>query len=183
MTSRTEASSEMPASLEVGESRISGGAIQRVRRNAAFTLLEIVVVIAVIAVLAGMAVMSFTMFDDKAAFEKPANELAAMVKQASRASVVLGRPVVIAFDKKGFGFADAGARGAESRCELPKSVKVSVQRWNAKNWTPAVDFIWTFYPSGISDALRFKFQSDEGVQEMAFNPLTGSVTSEEKFVR
>lgn len=167
----------------MNEFRIISKLRVRRSRSAGFTLLEIIVVIAVICVLAGLAVMSFTMFDEKANFEKPADQLARMVKQASRSSVVLGKPVVISFDKKGFGFVNAGIQGTESRCDLPKNVKIGVKRWNGQKYGPAEDFNWTFYPTGICDALQFKFQSDEGTQEMSFNPLTGSVSAEEKFVR
>ena len=58
-------------------------------------------------------------------------------------------------------------------------MKVSFQRWNGgRNWNAADSLNWVFYPTGIADALRFRFDMPEGQSEVAFNPLTGSVTDQ-----
>lgn len=152
-------------------------------RNAGFTLLEMIVVIALMVIIAAMATLSFIGLEGESEVEKPGNELARMVKQASRAAVVQGRPFVIAFGKTEFGFLD-GAGGADGHVTLPKGMKVGFQRWNGgKKWNNAEGLNWTFYPSGICDALRFKFEHPDGMVEMAFNPLTGSVSEEAAYLR
>jgi hypothetical protein len=99
------------------------------------------------------------------------------------AAVVQGRPFVIAFEKDGFGCLDGGG-GADGHVTTPKGMKVSFQRWNGgKKWNSAEGLNWTFYPSGICDALRFKFEHPDGMVEMAFNPLTGSVSEEAAYLR
>ena len=144
-----------------------------------FTLLEMIVVIALMVIIAGMAAVSFASLEGESPVEEPANHLARMVRQASRAAVVQGRPIVIAFDKKGFGFVNESAAGSQGRYSIPKGMKVSYQRWNGgRSWIPAEEFNWVFFPTGIADALRFRFDMPEGQAELAFNPLTGSVTDE-----
>ena len=155
----------------------------RVCSPAGFTLLEMIVVIALMVIIAAMATLSFIGLEGESEVEKPGNELARMVKQASRAAVVQGRPFVIAFGKTEFGFLD-GAGGADGHVTLPKGMKISVQRWNGgKRWNNAEGLNWTFYPSGICDALRFKFEHPDGLVEMAFNPLTGSVSEEAAYLK
>lgn len=155
----------------------------RQRQHAGFTLLEMIVVIALMVIIAAMATLSFIGLEGESEVEKPGNELARMVKQANRAAVVQGRPFVIAFGNTEFGFLD-GAGGADGHVTLPKGMKVSVQRWNGgKRWNSAEGLNWTFYPSGICDALRFKFEHPDGMVEMAFNPLTGSVSEEAAYLR
>ena len=63
--------------------------------RAGFTLLEMIVVIALMVVIAGMAALSFNSLEGETPVEKPTNHLARMVRQASRAAVVQGRPIVI----------------------------------------------------------------------------------------
>lgn len=144
-----------------------------------FTLLEMIAVIALMVIIAGMAALSFDSLEAESPVEKPVNHLARMVRQASRAAVVQGRPIVIAFDKQGFGFAGESSAGAEGHYAIPKGSKVSFQRWNGgRNWMPAETLNWVFYPTGIADALRFRFDMPEGQAEVAFNPLTGSVSDQ-----
>jgi type II secretion system protein H len=152
-------------------------------RSSGFTLLEMIVVIALMVIIAAMATLSFIGLEGESEVEKPGNELARMVKQANRAAVVQGRPFVIAFGKTEFGFLD-GVGGADGRVTLPKGMKVGFQRWNGgKKWNNAEGLNWTFYPSGICDALRFKFEHPDGMVEMAFNPLTGSVSEEAAYLK
>src|SRR3569623_2771491 len=99
-----------------------------------------------------------------------------MAKRGSRDAVIQGRPIVIGFEKGGFGFVNEQAPGHEGYCSLPKGAKVGVQRWNGgKKFVEADGTTWTFFPSGICDALRFRFESEEGSMEMGFYPLTGSL--------
>ena len=159
------------------------GTGHKLRRSAGFTLLEMIVVIALMVIIAAMATLSFVGLEGESEVERPGNELARMVKQANRAAVVQGRPFVIAFEKDGFGFLDGGG-GADGHVTTPKGMKVSFQRWNGgKKWNSAEGLNWTFYPSGICDALRFKFEHPDGMVEMAFNPLTGSVSEEAAYLR
>jgi type II secretion system protein H len=138
-----------------------------------------IVVIALMVIIAGMAAFSFASLEGESPVEEPANQLARMVRQASRAAVVQGRPIVIAFDKTGFGFVNEASAGSKGRYSIPKGMKVSFQRWNGgRNWMPADELNWVFFPTGIADALRFRFDMPEGQAELAFNPLTGSITDE-----
>ena len=63
-------------------------------------------------------------------------------------------------------------------------MKVTFQPWHGgKKWLPADDLVWRFYSSGIFETLRFRFVHPEGSVEIAFNPLTGSVTEEATYLR
>ena len=138
-----------------------------------------IIVLALMIVLAGMAALSFTSLAEGSGVEVYGNRLARMAKRASRDSVVQGRPIVIAFDKGGFGFVNEAAPGREGYCALPKNVKVGVQRWNGgKKFILAAGTNWVFFPSGIGDPLHFRFETPEGNMEMGFNPLTGSVVDQ-----
>ncbi len=171
------------ASTQRYVSGVTDPSYSRRRGHAGFTLLEMIVVIALMVIIAAMATLSFVGLEGESEVEKPGNELARMVKQANRAAVVQGRPFVIAFEKDGFGFLDGGG-GADGHVTTPKGMKVSFQRWNGgKKWNSAEGLNWTFYPSGICDALRFKFEHPDGMVEMAFNPLTGSVSEEAAYLR
>ena len=173
------------------EDRALGRSILQLHRNwttsgrtYGFTLLEMIVVIALIVIIASIGAVSFAGFDSTPEVQKPADTLARMVKQASRAAVVNGQPVIIEFDEKGFGFVGGGAAEGESaRFTYPKGLKVSDKRWNAKGWGLAAGTNWTFYPTGISDALQFKFEAPDGVAEISFNPLTGSVNEQATYVK
>jgi type II secretion system protein H len=154
------------------------------QRASGFTLLEMIVVIALIVIIASIGAVSFVGFDSTPDIQKPADTLARMVKQASRAAVMNGSPVIIEFDEKGFGFVGGGFEGGESaRFPIPKGLKVSAKRWNGKKWGAAAGLNWTFYPSGISDALQFKFDDNSGSAEISFNPLTGSIAEQTTYVK
>ncbi len=150
---------------------------------AGFTLLEMIIVLALMIILAGMAALSFTSLEEGKGVENYGNKLARMAKRASRDAVIQGRPIVIGFEKKGFGFVNETAPGTEGYCSLPKDAKVGVQRWNGgRRWDPADGVTWTFFPSGICDAKRFRFEAADGAMEMGFNPLTGSVVDQAVFL-
>ena len=150
---------------------------------AGFTLLEMIIVLALMIILAGMAALSFTSLEEGKGVEMYGNKLARMAKRASRDAVIQGRPIVIGFEKKGFGFVNETAPGSEGYCSLPKDAKVGVQRWNGgRKWAEADGTTWTFFPSGICDAKRFRFEASDGAMEMGFNPLTGSVVDQAVFL-
>ncbi|MBL9117170.1 MAG: prepilin-type N-terminal cleavage/methylation domain-containing protein [Verrucomicrobiaceae bacterium] len=144
-------------------------------RRSGFTLLEIVMVLAVIAMVVGIAVAIFVTSDEDGGLKGPPEELAGMVKKASRGAVVLGRTVVIAFDKKGFGVIGEGG----SSSSLPDGMKVKYQRFNeGRRWTDAEGLNWPFFATGLCDPLRFRFESPQQIVELEFHPLTGSITSQ-----
>ncbi len=148
-----------------------------------FSLLEVIVVIALMIIFLGAVQLSFDAVNDDSPVKRPADKLAVMVKQASRAAVVQGHTVAIGFDKQGFGFL-GGVAGSEGHVALPKGMKVSFQPWHGgKKWIPATDLVWRFYSSGIFETLRFRFDHPEGTIEMSFNPLTGSVAEEAAYLR
>ncbi len=135
-----------------------------------------IIVLALMITLAGMATLSFTSLEEGAGVEIYGNKLARMAKRASRDAVVQGRPIMIAFDKGGFGFVGETAPGKDGYCPVPKNVKVGVQRWNGgKKWDLALGTNWVFFPTGICDPLHFRLETPDGNMEMGFNPLTGSV--------
>ncbi|MDB6074170.1 MAG: Prepilin-type N-terminal cleavage/methylation protein [Verrucomicrobiaceae bacterium] len=148
-----------------------------------FTLLEMIIVLSLMIILAGLAALSFTSLEEGKGVEMYGNKLARMAKRASRDAVIQGRPIVIGFEKKGFGFVNETAPGNEGYCALPKDAKMGYQRWNGgKKFMAADGATWTFYPSGICDALRFRFEAADGAMEMGFNPLTGSVVDQAVFL-
>jgi type II secretion system protein H len=154
----------------------------RSNSSSGFTLLEVLVVIALMIIFAGAVQLAFDSVEESP-LKEPADKLAVMVKQASRAAVVQGRTVAIGFDKEGFGFL-GGVAGSEGHVVLPKGMKVTFQPWNGgKKWLPANDLVWRFYSSGIFETLRFRFVHPEGSVEIAFNPLTGSVSEEAAYLR
>ena len=146
--------------------------------------MEIIVVIAIMIVFIGAAALSFEGITDNSPVKKPSEQLAVMVKQASRAAVVQGRTISMGFDKKGFRFLGNVAAQGSGDVNLPKGMKVSFQPWNGgKKWQPATDLVWRFYSSGIFESLRFRLDHPEGSVEMSFNPLTGSVAEEFTYLK
>jgi hypothetical protein len=141
--------------------------------------MEVIMVLAVIAMVVALAATMFVSASEDTGLQGPAEELAAMTKAASRSALVEGRPVVIAFEKKGFGML-SGAMQAS----LPEGSVVKFKRWNdGRRWKDAVGLEWYFYPSGICEALHFRFEEPSRVIEIAFNPLTGSITEQNVLLR
>ena len=136
-------------------------------------------VLAVIGLVVAVSVSMFVSADDETLVmglpKGPPGDLAGMTKKASREAVVMGHPISIAFGEKGITM--IGGSGDSSA--LPEGMVVKYQRWNSgRRWMPAKGLNWRFYPSGISDALRFRFESPNQVVEIAFHPLTGSITEQ-----
>jgi prepilin-type N-terminal cleavage/methylation domain-containing protein len=141
-----------------------------------FTLLETIIVIAIMALIAAMGLgLAFSMGDGG---ETPRESLIYMARTASRAAIVQGRPVQITFSKNSFGIsggASGDGSGKAMSCTVPKGTTISVQRWNqGVKWSPVEGLTWTFFPTGISDALHFRFDDDGGRSIVRFNPLTGT---------
>ena len=156
----------------------------RRRWQGGFSLLEMIIVLALMIVLAGTAALSFESLEEGSGVEVYGNKLARMAKRAARDAVIQGRPIEIGFEKNGFGFVNEQAPGKEGYCALPKGAKVGYQRWNGgKKFVEADGYTWVFYPSGICDALRFRFETGEGAMEMGFNPLTGSVVDQAVYTK
>lgn len=154
------------------------------RSSAGFSLMEIIVVIAIMMIFVGVAALNFEGVTDESPIKKPADQLAVMVKQASRAAVVQGRTISIGFDKESIVFLGNVAGQGEGHVSIPKGMKVSFQPWNGgKKWIPATDLVWRFYSSGIFESFRFRFDHPEGAVEMSFNPLTGSVSEEFTYLK
>lgn len=148
-----------------------------------FTLLEMIIVIGLMVVLMGLAALSFASLEDNDPLTGPSDKLIRMAKQANRAAIVQGRPIVIAFDKGQFGFVGESA-GEDGSCPIPKEMKVNYQRWNGgRKFISATGVNWVFFPTGICDALRFQFVTTEGTVEVGFNPLTGSVTEQVSYTK
>jgi prepilin-type N-terminal cleavage/methylation domain-containing protein len=139
-----------------------------------FSLLEILMVLAVMALVVGVAVAIFVTQEEDGSVKGPPKDLERMAKMASRGAIVQGRPVIIAFDKKSFSVI-GGAGGSSS---LPEDMRVKFQRFNdGKRWTDATGLNWAFFPSGLCDPLNFRFESPYQIVDMAFHPLTGTVTN------
>lgn len=146
--------------------------------------MEMIIVIALMIIFIGAAALSFDAVTDDSPVKGHADQLAVMVKQASRAAVVQGRTIAIGFDKDSISFLGEVAGNGEGRVSLSKGMKVSFQPWNGgKKWQPATDLVWRFYSSGIFESLRIRFDHPEGTVEMSFNPLTGSVSEEFTYLR
>jgi prepilin-type N-terminal cleavage/methylation domain-containing protein len=143
-----------------------------------FTLMEMLVVLMLIMILTGIGSFSFGGFDAVPAIQHPIDKLADMAKTATREAVTQGRTIVIGFDKKGFAYYGEDAEN-DTRFTYPKGMKLGVKRWNSgKNFMPVEQLNWPFYATGVSEAYTFQFKSEEGVAEVSFNPLTGSVLNQ-----
>ena len=139
----------------------------------AFTLIEVIIVVVMIAVLASIAAFSFAGFDDDVAVKGPSDELIRLSKTAVRAAAIQGRPFTIAFEKDGFTLLGWEGKGS-NHVPLPEGTKLSILRWGDKDWHPAEGQTWMFGGNGLCDPIKVRFESNNSMIEMGFNPLTGS---------
>ncbi len=145
------------------------------RQAAAFTLLEVIMVLAVIAMVVALSAAMFVASEHEDPLKGPPEDLRDMTKQASRSAVISGHSVVIAFSEKSINLTG----GSGDSTSIPEGMKVKYQRWNGgRKWNDAKGLNWMFFPSGICDALRFRFEDDKQIVELAFHPLTGSITEQ-----
>lgn len=138
-----------------------------------FTLVEIIIVVLMIAVLSSIAVFSFAGLGDEESIKSPSNELIRLSKTAVRAAAIQGRPFTIAFEKEGFSLLGWEGKGG-NHVPLPEGTKLSILRWGEKEWHPAVGQTWMFGSNGLCDPIKVRFESNNSMIEMGFNPLTGS---------
>lgn len=143
------------------------------RRSASgFTLLELIVVMSIMLLIIGLGFTSFAVFDDEDPFEKPAQKLTQMSKFAIGVAVLQHRTMTIAFDKEGFGI--LGATGSEgAHFVVPKGMKISIHRMGGKGWEKAEGHFWPFGEQGICEPIKVRFESVDGIRDLAFHPLTG----------
>jgi type II secretion system protein H len=152
-------------------------------QRSGFTLLEVIIVMGLIATLIGLATLSFASLENTDPLTNLADKLTSMAKQANRAAIVQGRPIIIAFEKNSFQFTSANS--SDSTVNLPEGTRINYQRWNGgTKFSPTKDLNWTFHPTGICEPLRFQFIADDGgTIEMSFNPLTGSVSEQVSYLK
>lgn len=141
------------------------------RPTSGFTLLELIVVMSIMLLVIGLGFGSFTLLDDNDPFEKPAQELTQMSRFAMGAAVIQHRSMTIAFDKDGFGILGGGAEN--SYFKVAKGMKVLIHRLGGKGWEKAEGHSWVFGEQGICEPIRVRFESQAGVRDLAFHPLTG----------
>ncbi|MES2738799.1 MAG: prepilin-type N-terminal cleavage/methylation domain-containing protein [Verrucomicrobiota bacterium] len=141
--------------------------------RAAFTLLELIVVMSIMLLVIGLGFGSFSLLEDNDPFQKPAQELTEMSRFAISAAVLQHRTMTIAFDKEGFRL--LGATGGKGQAfQVPKGMKVLIQRLGGKGWEKAEGHFWPFGEQGICEPIRIRFESAQGSRELAFHPLTGN---------
>lgn len=146
--------------------------VSPLRPASGFTLLELVVVMSIMMLVIGLGFGSFAMLDDRDPFAEPAQELTQMSRFAINAAVLQHRTLNIVFDKEGFGI--LGASSPEgSRFTVPKGMKVFILRMGGKNWEKAEGHTWQFGEQGICEPIKIRFESKEGIRDLAFHPLTG----------
>ncbi|MEN3943067.1 type II secretion system protein [Prosthecobacter sp. SYSU 5D2] len=142
------------------------------RSASGFTLLELIVVMSIMLLVIGLGFGSFSMLDDNDPFEKPAQDLTQMSRFAINAAVLQHRTLTIAFDKEGFGILGSTNReGDYSR--VPKGMKIFILRLGARDWEKAEGHNWQFGEQGICEPIKVRFESQAGVRDLAFHPLTG----------
>lgn len=150
-------------------------ALRTHRPPGGFTMLEIVVVMSIMIVIIGIGFASFSMFDDDDPFDQSAQKLVQMSRFAHQSAVLQHRRMIIGFDKEGFGVLGEGGTGDGARHQVPKGMKVLIQRYGARRWEDAEGHFWPFGEQGICEPLKIRLESNAGFREMAFHPLTGAL--------
>ena len=144
--------------------------IRRTRRG--FTLLELIVVMSIMVLMIGLGVAAFRFYDDTDPFEEPVAKLSRMSRFALHSAALQHRGQTIGFDKTGFGlWGNSGGDGAYYA--VPDGMKIFIQRINSKGWEKAEGQTWQFGQQGICDPIKVRFESQEGIRDLAFHPLTG----------
>lgn len=143
------------------------------RMAAGFTMLEVIVVLSIMVLIIGIGVSSFQTFDEKGEFDEPTARLAQMAKFSLQAAMVRHRGISIGFDEAGFAVLGEGA-GPGGRYTLPGGMGIKLLRLGSRDWEKADGQIWRFGEQGICEPIKVRFESENGIEEMAFHPLTGS---------
>ena len=84
------------------------------RRNAGFTLVEIMVVMAIMGVLLGLALMNFHAINQKAPLEQAVSDLEGLCRRARTEAIVKSRPMDLTLDSDGGRFELATAPHAQN---------------------------------------------------------------------
>lgn len=136
-------------------------------------MLEIVVVMSIMVLIIGIGFASFSFLDDEDPFAEPAQSLTRMSRFAIHASVIQRRSMNIVFDKEGFGVPGVEVPDG-SYFTVPKGMRMLIYRLGGRNWEKAEGHSWRFGEQGICEPIKIRFQSAEGIRDLAFHPLTGT---------
>ncbi|MGY8650777.1 MAG: pilus assembly FimT family protein [Verrucomicrobiia bacterium] len=165
------------------------------RRNAGFTLVEIMVVVAIMGVLLGLALMNFNAINKKEPLEQAVSDLEGLCRRARTEAIVKSRPMDLTLDSDGGRFELATAPHAQNapdpesglliatvqeaatldQAALPTGVEFEIvlPEESLDSETPGVVVI-RFYPNGTAEPLEaLMIMSGEGVYTLVLDPVTG----------
>lgn len=154
----------------------------------AFTLLEMTVVMFVMAVIVGISVYSFSGVTEEEILRRPASEFQRMVMEAMRRASLEEAPQTIAFTSSGFMMrflqeADGRSTAEDGRAwvrrvEVPEDMRISLRRWRARDFKPAMGQQLVIAPSGLCEPLTIRFERGASWLELSLDPLSGGTREE-----
>ncbi|MBC8324650.1 MAG: prepilin-type N-terminal cleavage/methylation domain-containing protein [Verrucomicrobia subdivision 3 bacterium] len=165
------------------------------RLNAAFTLVEIMVVLAIMGLLLGLAMINFRAINQREPLEQAVSDVEGLCRRARSEAIVKSRPIDLTIDS-GSGLLrlatapnavntldpDSGVLVATieeavaiDQASLPSNVELEIQvpEDALDSETPGVVVI-RFYPNGTAEPLKaLIMMPDEGVYTLVLDPVTG----------
>lgn len=169
-----------------------------IRRNAGFTLIEIILVLAISSMVVAGAVGFMVYSSDERALRAATGEIEVMAKRARTVAMLQQTPYALVFSGEGvhmMPLAEALA-APDRRGDMPDVASGSrfspvhaqwvpeedqilfVKRWASANWLPVTDrsvHLWRFDPDGLCEPIALRLEMDRSWMEADFHPLTGSI--------
>ncbi len=168
------------------------------RRDAGFTLIEVILVLAISAMVVAGAVGVMVYSSDERALRSATSGIEVMAKRARTVAMLQQTPYALEFSGEGvrmMPLAEAlmpperrgeyeglgeGSRFSPVYDEwIPDDDQaLSIKRWASVNWLPVTDrmtHVWRFDPDGICEPVAVRVQMEKSWMEVDFHPLTGTI--------